>query len=206
LSPIISLLPNVAGGRWEPARYSWVMVQRWLLTCVLIACTSCARGSDSYFAGSRSRVSGLQTAARSNGAVEATEAGLVDIPFTDLARGVTSGARERRTVVVRDQQALNALFAEMYGSGAPERSAPPVDFASRMAIGVYLGTRRSGGFSVAIERVAAEPGGKNIVVFAFETEPPRGAMVTQALTYPFHLVTIPASTGEVKFVLSVRPR
>ena len=93
-----------------------------------------------------------------------------------------------------------------------------------MVVGVLLGLRRTGGYSVVIERVTFQPDtgklgagkldvgkpggmdarGGSMVVHATETRPAPGAMLIQALTQPYHLVTIPAKSGPVRLVLATR--
>jgi len=127
-----------------------------------------------------------------------------DLQFTTLARGAFSTVREARQVVIRDQAAFKAVWAEMHAGRTPTPEPPVVEFATQTVVGVFLGTRRTGGYSVAIERIAREATSGAIVVFAVESTPPPGAMLIQALTQPFHLVTISASSAAVRFVLTKR--
>jgi hypothetical protein len=129
-----------------------------------------------------------------------------DLAFTTLARGAFSGVQEARQVVIRDQAALTAWFAKIHATSAPAPPPPMVNFTDWMVVGVFLGTRRTGGHSVTIERIAVEPSSGNVVVYAVETQPSPDAIVTQAFTQPFHLVSIPTRPGEVRFVLSVAER
>ena len=82
----------------------------------------------------------------------------------------------------------------------PSAPLPRVDFAKHMVVGVFLGSRPTGGYSAEI--VSVEATGGEIVVTYRETQPARDAMLTQALTSPVHLVSIPKQQGAVRFVRS----
>lgn len=73
-----------------------------------------------------------------------------------------------------------------------ERNPPrPLDPAGEMAVVVFLGERRTGGYSVEIVRVRAE--NQKLVVEYRETTPAPGLMVTQALTSPWAVAIVPRS-------------
>jgi len=107
-----------------------------------------------------------------------------------------SGAQSSVTVatqrVVREPAAWHAFWPDV-------RQAAPRAFdpAREMAVAVFLGERRTGGYAVRI--VSAEPRDGQLVVTYQESAPPAGTMVTQALTYPWTLAVVPRSTLPVIF-------
>ena len=74
---------------------------------------------------------------------------------------------------------------------------PDVDFSSNMVVGIFLGTRPTGGYGAEI--VSAQPDGGTLIVKYKETRPGRGSMTAQVLTSPFHLVAVPKFDGPVRF-------
>ena len=115
------------------------------------------------------------------------------VPFKTLDRGDLAGIERPRTVVIRtanDWKTLNNQRAR----GAPQA---PVDFTKSTVVGVFLGTRPTGGFSVEITGI--EKQGNELTVTWRERKPGRDDMVTQVLTAPYHLVTIDRFDGPVKF-------
>lgn len=88
-------------------------------------------------------------------------------------------------------------FQSLWQRHAPGRPAPSVNFASQMVLAVFLGSRPSGGYEVAITEVRAEAGA--LVVRWTERRPAPGQMAAQVLTAPSHFVTVPRHTGEVRF-------
>ena len=107
--------------------------------------------------------------------------------------GVTAASHR----VLRDGDAWDAFWQ---GVGVP---APrPFQPAHEQAVAVFLGERRTGGYAVRIESAAPQDG--RLVVTYQESAPPRGTMVTQALTSPWALVVVPRSDLPVD-VLPVAP-
>jgi hypothetical protein len=115
------------------------------------------------------------------------------IAFTSVHRGTQSRIEEPREVTIRTAAEWQTLWNEHAPSERPR-----VDFTKDMVVGVFLGTRPTGGYSVEI--VSVEATGEGIVVSYRETQPARDAMLTQALTSPVHLVRIPLQKGPVRFV------
>jgi FAD dependent oxidoreductase/PrcB C-terminal len=118
---------------------------------------------------------------------------LAPVPFTTLTQGDQSGIDEARQVVVRTPEEWQALWKEH----ATGQAMPSVDFSKMMVVGVFLGTRNSGGYRVTISGI--ERDGDNLVVTWREDKPGTRDIVTQVLTFPFHLVGTERATGEVKF-------
>jgi hypothetical protein len=104
-----------------------------------------------------------------------------------------SGIDRAEQVVARTEDEWRTLWQRH----APGRPAPPVDFKSRMVVGVFLGSRPSGGYQVQIQKVREEGGA--LVVEWTEIRPGRDQMAAQVMTSPAHLVAVPRHPGEVRF-------
>lgn len=113
--------------------------------------------------------------------------------FTTVAEGQGSGIEDSRQVAVTTAAEWKALWAEH----APGRPMPKVDFGRSMVLGVFLGTRNTGGFEVRITGVRREGG--SLLVTWQESIPPPDAIVTQMLTSPFHLVQTEKSDAKVEW-------
>ena len=116
------------------------------------------------------------------------------MPMTTIARGGVSNISQPRQVVIRTAGEWDTLWHEHAG---PDAKAPEVDFSREMVVGVFLGTRSTGGYAVEITGVD-ERGGA-VVVHYTATTPERGMMLAQVITSPFHLVKVPRADGEVTF-------
>ena len=111
-----------------------------------------------------------------------------------VARGGFSGIGNATEVVVRS----NGDWEKLWKShAAAQQPVPAIDFAREMVVAVFLGSRPTGGFSVEI--VGARREGEVLVVEYVERTPPADAVVTQALTTPFHIVRLDAHPGPVRF-------
>jgi hypothetical protein len=115
-------------------------------------------------------------------AAAGTGGGPAPVPFETIARGDHSGIERMREVVVRTA----AEWAALWKQHAPEQAVPDVDFAKWMVVGVFGGEFATGGHPIAITGVESE--GAGLVVAWRQAHPPPDAIVTQAFTYPFHLV------------------
>jgi hypothetical protein len=116
------------------------------------------------------------------------------IPFKVLDRGGASGIEQLRTVVVRTPDEWTTLLRE-HGSA---KNLPPVDFSHTTVIGVFLGSRPTGGYTVEIARIDRD--GDALVVSYQERKPAPDVITTQVITMPYQLVTIDRFTGPVRFL------
>jgi hypothetical protein len=118
---------------------------------------------------------------------------LTPVPFTTVGEGQQSGIEERREVTVRTAAEWKTLWKQH----AADQTMPAVDFSKSMVVGVFLGMRNTGGYRVTITAIDRE--GSDLVVTWREEAPARDAMVSQMLTFPFHLVRLEQTKGPVKF-------
>ena len=145
-----------------------------------------------------------------------------------LGQGESSGITALRFEVVRDAAAWAALWTEHAGAGTP----PAVDFTREMVVGLWLGARPTGGYSVEFLRMVVPytlyvggwcppcpdgfmcPGApcfggtpvSGFLMDARETVPGPGCAVSQGATYPFVLVKVPRveGPGTYSYVLATR--
>lgn len=100
--------------------------------------------------------------------------------------GMHSGTNRAATRVVRETAQWEALWREL-GREAPQS----LDVSREMAVVIFLGERRTGGYRVDPIAVREEEG--RLIVDYRERVPPPDAMVAQVLTSPWAVVTLPAS-------------
>jgi hypothetical protein len=115
------------------------------------------------------------------------------VKFTTIDRGQQSNLDEPKQAVVRTA----AEWATLWRQHAGERAQPKVDFNAATVIGVFLGSRPTGGFELEITAIDVE--GTDAVVTYREGRPGRGAILSQVLTMPYHIVSIPKIAGKVTF-------
>lgn len=120
--------------------------------------------------------------------------GAAALAFSTLDQTGTSRIEAARTVLVRDPEAWRRLWSEHAG---PEAAPPPVDFATSMVIGVFLGTRPSGCYSTAI--VGLEHVGGKIRVQQVDQVPGPLVRCMMMIATPAHLVVTARSEAPVEF-------
>lgn len=118
------------------------------------------------------------------------------VPTTTVAHGASSGFKGKLQRVITTDADWNKLWSQHTSKRYPPLAAPQIDFTKEMVIVVWTGSRSSGGYSVAIEKV--EDDGQNLVVTYRETRSSSGGR-TLALTQPHHAVTVPLSSRPVRF-------
>lgn len=126
--------------------------------------------------------------------------------------GTISEVVEPTRVVVRpgaegeDQPALPGIPLEQVAADAAqtlERRAGGAGETEVMLLVWAMGEKPSGGFGVDIS--AVQLFGSTLVVRAHLREPGADEMVTEALTYPFHVVAVPAVAFEEVYWHRIRP-
>jgi hypothetical protein len=110
-----------------------------------------------------------------------------------IDKGAASNVDDAKTAVVRDAAAWKALWQRH----ASDRELPAVDFSKEMVVAVFLGSRTTSGYDVAIQGTRVDDG--KLVVDYRESSPPRDAMTAQVITAPFHIAAVPARSGDVRF-------
>jgi PrcB C-terminal len=116
------------------------------------------------------------------------------VQFKTLESGVQSDIERPREVVARTIDEWKALCAAHAGG----RPCPQVDVSRSTVIGVFLGTRPTAGFGVAITKV--ERDGDALVVTWRERAPDPNDIAAQMITMPYALVTVDRFAGPVRFV------
>ena len=110
------------------------------------------------------------------------------VPFITIAKGARSGVRQPSQIVIRSQSEWQKLWRQHTSTSTVPAPLPVVDFDKEIVAAVFLGEKPTGGYGVEIS--SAEVADRALTVFVRETSPKPGAMVTQAINQPFHIVRI----------------
>src|SRR5262249_31910167 len=108
------------------------------------------------------------------------------IAFHSIAQGTTSGIVAPQALVIQSAPAWEELWRHHARSDCP---APPIDFATDLVVGIFLGQQPTAGYQVQVVRV--EEGDSEVRIIYQVHNPPPDAGVAQVLTQPFHLIRIP---------------
>ena len=122
-------------------------------------------------------------ACAASGAMSVTQ-----LKLETIAKNTRSGIREPLQIVVRSPEQWTALWKKHLVSDPNSPPVPAVDFTNNIVAAVFSGEKPTGGYTVEI--TAAEKSDGALLIYYRETSPRTGGIVTQALTQPFHIVTI----------------
>jgi hypothetical protein len=125
------------------------------------------------------------------------DAGDTSVAWTEVARTATSGITVLETPVVRNAGDWATLWARHAAVFTPAPALPSVDFSSAQVLGVFLGTRPNGCYSVEVLRVT-QSATSRLVTYR-ETTPSALATCSAQAVAPMHLVRVSASSLPVEF-------
>lgn len=115
------------------------------------------------------------------------------IPFETLGKGTNSRIEKPLQEVIKSPEKWQSLWRRIQAPGDP----PNINFSESMVVLVAMGTQRTGGYSIQVSKVREEKG--KIIVSYQAKKPGPGAITTQALTSPFHVVKLQRSELPVVF-------
>jgi hypothetical protein len=113
---------------------------------------------------------------------------VTQLRFETIAKSARSGVREPLQIVVRSPEQWKALWNKHVAADPNSPPVPAVDFTNNIVAAVFSGEKPTGGYTVEI--TAAEKSDGALLIHYREMSPRPGGIVTQALTQPFHIVTI----------------
>jgi len=112
--------------------------------------------------------------------------------FRVVERGGQSGIEDARQVVVTSPDQFVALWQQH--SARPQ---PVVDFSKESVVGIFLGTRTTAGYGVAMVSITRSASGT--LVRCREVAPQSDAVSAQVLTFPYVIVATPLLRPPVQF-------
>jgi hypothetical protein len=130
-------------------------------------------------------------------------AGAVDIGWSDagaghVAHGYDSGFTQPARLVIDNDADWRAAWTLAYTGMSPTVNPPAIDFSRWSVILVASGTRGTGGYDIAVTRLATTA--DYLYAEVTSTSPGAHCFTTQSLTHPFDIVRIPKPPGPVVFV------
>lgn len=124
----------------------------------------------------------------------------MNIDFTTIARGTDSGYQNTSQMVIDNSERWLDLWQQHTCNTEPSPPLPQVDFTRYSVVAVFAGEKPTGGYSVEI--LTAQTTGSEIknqpslVITVEYRQPKAGEFVTEAFTYPYHMIKIPKIDGQ----------
>jgi len=123
------------------------------------------------------------------------------LPFSTLSKGYNApGITGRVEMIFYDENSFSDAWKKLAPSDASAYASPiaaDVDFSREMLILVSPGTCPTGGYDVVIEKVVDRK--SEIEVIVLYKEPRPDEFVTEALTQPYHLITLERRDAPARF-------
>ncbi len=119
-----------------------------------------------------------------SGEVSSQSSNSSGLTFESLSTGQSRiKTAANRTAATQDE--FDTLWEEHAGA---DKQPPQVDFTKQTVLAVFAGPKKSGGYSIKVTSVKLS--GKELQVRYHLTEPEKGKLTSQVLTYPSHIVKI----------------
>jgi len=129
-------------------------------------------------------------------AMKTPETPLTVTHVTSLNAAVDAFASET-TLVIHDQKSWEDLWSKMIARVSPAPPVPAVDFTKNVLLVAASGTQVTGGYSMVITDATESSG--SITVNVTASTPGSSCVVSQGLSSPVDLATIPLRDGMVSF-------
>lgn len=110
-------------------------------------------------------------------------------------KGTDRGYQSATKTVIDNLEQWSNLWNQHTSNTEPPPPVPQVDFTRYIVVAVFTGEQPTGGYSVEI--LSVENGGSQtkeqgaIAITVRYRQPKAGELVTEALTYPYHMIRIP---------------
>jgi len=125
----------------------------------------------------------------------------VPLPITRVPllqdAGTFSGYEQPITLVVRDREAWQSTWNQIYRGRNPVPPLPAVDFSMDMIVVAALGAKPTSGY--AVEFTSAYVSNGSVTVEATSVSPGPQCVTLQVITYPVDIARVPRRDGAVQF-------
>lgn len=119
----------------------------------------------------------------------------MNIDFTTIARGTDSGYQSASQMVLDNSAQWSNLWRQHISNIEPPPPVPQVDFSRYSVVAVFAGEKPTGGYSVEILTVETNSSQTtdlpSLAIAVRYRQPSAGEFVTEAFTYPYHMMRIP---------------
>lgn len=119
------------------------------------------------------------------------------VAWQEVAAGQQSAVRIPVARSITDPGLWADFWAAIHANETDPPPRPEVDLDNSTIVFLNLGERRTGGYAVGIEQILERRGAVEVVIRV--DAPAEGAMVTQALTSPYYIASLPVTDTAVVF-------
>jgi hypothetical protein len=124
------------------------------------------------------------------------------ISFEVIHGGPYTSIADKREVVITNNADYQKLMSEVYSNLDQMPRIPDVDFTKNDVVGVFMGAKSNGGYSINVDKVIKRSDA--VTVSVYETSAGKNCSVTEAITQPYEIVKVPKLNQKVKFLYKQR--
>lgn len=117
--------------------------------------------------------------------------------FTVLLQESHCNIEETQYSHIESKEVLESVFSKINSTREPGLSIPEIDFSESSVLFLAMGQRTTGGYTISVDRIVTED--NNWVVFVKKKGPGPTDFVTDVITTPYILVSIPKTTASIVF-------
>lgn len=118
-------------------------------------------------------------------------------PVATYANAANDAFPVETMVVIREQATWQSAWNQVTHNMFPQPNLPQVDFSTRIVLVAAAGTKPTGGYSVGLLQAVEDNGAISVDVTS--TSPGTGCVVTQLVTSPVDIGSIPQTTAPIMF-------
>jgi len=116
---------------------------------------------------------------------------------TIILQELMSNFIESQYTLVESKEALVSIFETINSTREPGMEIPSIDFSTESILLLAMGQKNTGGYSISVDRIVNE--GDDWVVYVKNSAPGPTDFVTDVITTPCILVSIPKTSSNIVF-------
>ena len=116
--------------------------------------------------------------------------------YVEILSGSHSNFEKKSFITIESIEKLDSIYATLNKTRTPKYKTPKVNFDKEIVVGLFMGTKSSGGYAIKIDHIQSD--GNYTAVFINETKPT--GMATSVITQPFYLARINKPTKPIRFI------
>lgn len=119
----------------------------------------------------------------------------MNVNFRTIAQGASSAYQTASQMVIDNPEEWADVWQQHADGIIPHPPVPKVDFTDNQVVAVFMGEKRTSGYSVEILTVETNSSQEDdlteLVITVAYRQPQLGDIVLEVITYPYHIITIP---------------
>lgn len=121
----------------------------------------------------------------------------IAIVFDEITQGDNGGFMSKKNSIINTPEEFDEVWNEAFSNFMNKPPLPKINFETKLVLLIAMGEKTNGGYSIQVASVTENE--NDVTVIIQETIPGPTCMTTSAMTYPFQLIEIPATSKKIIF-------